>query len=81
MKNVPTRLYQRIHEVDMHENDSVMTCNTKIPYVDNTMEKFISLKLYVINFLLHMMRIRMMVLKFCFNSIHHIMLTSLTNQY
>ena len=30
---------QRIHEVDIHEDDSIMTCNRAIPHVANTMKK------------------------------------------
>ena len=28
INNIPTRVKQRIHAVEMHENYSVMTCNT-----------------------------------------------------
>ena len=39
LKNIRTKVKQHIHAVDMHENYSVMTCNTSIPSVANTLNK------------------------------------------
>ena len=74
-KNTPDRVKQRIHVVDMHENDLVIICNTTIPSVANTPKKTISLQLFLMNPLQHIMMIRMMVLSFCSNSINTFTLT------
>ena len=39
MKKVPFRVNQCIHAVDAHDNYSVMTCNSSIPYFTNTLKK------------------------------------------
>ena len=42
MKNAPLRIKQRIHYVDMFDNESVMSCNTKIASVVNTPKEIYS---------------------------------------
>ena len=39
LNNIPNRAKQRIHVVDMHGNDSVITCNTMIPSILNNPKK------------------------------------------
>ena len=39
LKNIRTRVKQRIHAVYMYENDFLMTCNSEIISVGNTLNK------------------------------------------
>ena len=38
LKNIPTGVKKHIHAVDMHAKDSVITCNTAIPFVSNNLK-------------------------------------------
>ena len=38
LDNIPLRIKQRIHSIDLFDSDYVMTWNVKIPYVANTLK-------------------------------------------
>ena len=58
-----------------------MTRNTEITSVAYTLKKIISVQLFLMNILLHIMMINIMVLEYCSNGIQLIVLTTLINKY
>ena len=59
--------------IEIHEDYSIMTHKKDIHSAANTMKKFISVQIFLMNTLQHIMTIRIMVLNCCSDSIQRIM--------
>ena len=64
--------------IEIHENYSIMTHKKDIPSVANTMKKFISVQVFLMNTLQHIRMMIMMVLNYCSESIQIFILKTKT---
>ena len=80
MNNVPLRVKNNIHAINMFDSYSIMSWITNNPSVANTLKKFFSVEFFWMNSLLNTTMIIIIPLDFCFENIQLVMLTTCITQ-